>query len=40
MSDTAHIQQILLLPYWFWGGIMAVSSLLILVLSLRIAYRP
>jgi len=40
MSDTAQIQQALLLPYWVWGGLIAVSSLLILVLSLRIAYRP
>lgn len=39
ISDTAQIQQILLFPYWFWGALMAVSSLLILALSLRIAYR-
>ncbi len=34
LSDTAGIQQVLLLPYWFWGGLIAVSSLLILALSL------
>lgn len=39
ISDTAQIQKILLFPYWFWGGLMALSSLLILTLSLRIAYR-
>jgi hypothetical protein len=39
LSDTAQIQQRLLLPYWFWGGLMAVASLVILVQSLRIAYR-
>jgi len=39
LSDTAQIQQRLLLPYWFWGGLMAIASLLILVQSLRIAYR-
>ncbi|WP_017318800.1 M50 family metallopeptidase [Mastigocladopsis repens] len=39
LSDTAQIQQQLLLPYWFWGGLMAVASLVILVQSLRVAYR-
>ena len=39
LSDTAQIQQRLLLPYWFWGGLMAITSLVILVQSLRIAYR-
>ncbi len=38
-SDSAQIQQQLFLPYWFWGGLMAIASLLILVQSLRIAYR-
>lgn len=40
ISDTAQMQQALLLPYWFWGALLAVSSLLILLLSLRQAYRP
>lgn len=40
ISDTAQIQQALLLPYWFWGGLIAVSSILILVMSLRVACRP
>ncbi|WP_026733981.1 M50 family metallopeptidase [Fischerella sp. PCC 9605] len=40
LSDTAQIQQELFLPYWFWGALMAIASLVILVQSLRIAYRP
>ncbi|MBW4631461.1 MAG: M50 family metallopeptidase [Iphinoe sp. HA4291-MV1] len=39
LSDTAQIQQQLFLPYWFWGGLMAIASLVILVQSLRVAYR-
>lgn len=39
ISDTGRIQQILFLPYWFWGALMAVGSLLILIASLRFAYR-
>ena len=39
VSDTGQIQQQLLLPYWFWGALIAVASLLILVQSLRIAYK-
>jgi hypothetical protein len=39
ISDTAQIQQALLLPYWVWGGLIAVSSLLILVMSLWSVYR-
>jgi hypothetical protein len=39
ISDTGQIQQALLLPYWFWGGLIAVSSLLILVMSLWSVYR-
>ncbi|BCL36973.1 M50 family metallopeptidase [Nostoc sp. MS1] len=39
LSDTAQIQRYLLLPYWFWGGLMAIASLIILVQSLRLAYR-
>ncbi len=39
LSDTGQIQQQLILPYWFWGGLMAVASLVILVQSLRIAYK-
>ncbi|MCG6133774.1 MAG: M50 family metallopeptidase [Nostoc sp. LLA-1] len=39
LSDTAQMQKYLLLPYWFWGWLMAIASLVILVQSLRIAYR-
>ncbi|MDJ0732787.1 MAG: M50 family metallopeptidase [Nostocaceae cyanobacterium] len=39
LSDTAQMQKQLFLPYWFWGGLMAIASLVILVQSLRIAYR-
>ncbi|MEC4816748.1 MAG: M50 family metallopeptidase [Scytonema sp. PMC 1069.18] len=39
LSDSAQIQRNLFLPYWFWGGLMAIASLAILVQSLRIAYR-
>jgi hypothetical protein len=34
ISDTAQIQQVLFLPYWFWGGLIAAASLVILLLSL------
>ena len=40
ISDTGQMQQVLLLPYWFWGAVIAVSSFVILVQSLRLAYRP
>lgn len=39
ISDTGQIQQALLLPYWFWEGLIVVSSLLILVMSLWSVYR-
>ncbi|MBD2358019.1 M50 family metallopeptidase [Tolypothrix sp. FACHB-123] len=39
LSDTAQMQQYLLLPYWFWGGLMAIASLVILARSLQVAYR-
>ncbi|BAZ41773.1 hypothetical protein NIES4101_77410 [Calothrix sp. NIES-4101] len=39
VSDTAQIQQQLFLPYWFWGALMAVASVAILIQSLRVAYR-
>ncbi|MEH2371678.1 M50 family metallopeptidase [Nostoc sp.] len=39
LSDTAQMQRYLLLPYWFWGGLMAIASLVILVQSLGVAYR-
>jgi hypothetical protein len=39
LSDTAQMQRYLLLPYWFWGALMSVASVVILVQSLRVAYR-
>jgi hypothetical protein len=39
ISDTGRIQQILFLPYWFWGALMAAGSIFILIASLRFAYR-
>jgi len=40
ISDTGQIQRYLLLPYWFWGTLMAIASLAILVQSLRVTFRP
>jgi len=39
-SDTAVIAQALWLPYWFWGGVIALTSLAVLALGLRLATRP
>ncbi|MEW6348549.1 MAG: M50 family metallopeptidase [Thermodesulfobacteriota bacterium] len=39
ISDTAQIQQVLFLPFWFWGACITALSLAIPVMSLRIAYR-
>jgi hypothetical protein len=33
------MQKYLILPYWFWGGLMSLASLAILWKSLHIAYR-
>ncbi|MEM9245517.1 MAG: M50 family metallopeptidase [Cyanobacteria bacterium P01_F01_bin.153] len=38
-SDTGQIAQQLLLPYWFWGGLLALISLLFLGLGLRSVMR-
>lgn len=41
VSDTQAIAEQLLLPYWFWGGIIALLSLLILYGAFRLAWgRP
>lgn len=39
LSDTGQMAERLLLPYWFWGGLMALLSILLLIFSLRAAYR-
>jgi len=40
LSDSSQMARNLLLPYWFWGGLMALASLLLLLQSLRVAYWP
>ena len=40
ISDVGYIEQQLFLPYWFWGGLIAVFSAGLLFLSLHWAYRP
>lgn len=34
-SDTAMIQNVLVLPYWFWGAVLSMFSFAILFWSLR-----
>jgi hypothetical protein len=38
-SDVAQIAQALWLPYWFWGGLCALFSGLVLLLGLRVALK-
>ncbi|HKY90568.1 MAG TPA: M50 family metallopeptidase, partial [Nevskiaceae bacterium] len=38
-SDTAQIADALLLPYWFWGGLIACASLAILAIGLKSVAR-
>ena len=39
LSDTAVISQLLFFPHWFWAGIIIIFSILLIYLSLRIAYK-
>lgn len=40
-SDTQEIAEVLLLPYWFWGGLIALTSFGILAGSFYLAWvRP
>ena len=39
LSDTGQISHYLFFPHWLWGMILATLSVLILVVSLRVAYR-
>ncbi len=39
-SDTAQIAKVLILPHWFWGILITISSILLLIQSLRVAYLP
>lgn len=40
LSDTGRIAQQLVLPYWFWGGLIAIASALILFEGLQMACQP
>ncbi len=35
VSDVGHIANELFLPYWFWGGLIALFSVLVLFLGVR-----
>jgi len=37
-SDTQDIAEALILPYWFWGSVIALSSVIILIASYYIAW--
>lgn len=39
-SDTGAIADVLLLPYWFWGGAITLAIAVILWKALEIANRP
>ncbi len=40
-SDTQEIAEVLLLPYWFWGGLIAAISFAIMASSFYVAWiRP
>jgi len=38
-SDTNVISQYLLLPYWFWGGVIVLISFLLIYLTLRFLFE-
>ena len=37
-SDTQEIAEVLLLPYWFWGGLIALASFAIMASSFFFAW--
>jgi len=37
-SDTQEIAEVLLLPYWFWGGLIAATSLTIMGSAFYVAW--
>jgi hypothetical protein len=39
-SDSAAIADALFLPYWFWGGLTALTSFTLLAAGLYLALRP
>ena len=38
-SDTQHIAEALVLPYWFWGGLITASIIAMVFLALKRAHR-
>ena len=38
-SDVAQIADALFLPYWFWGGVCGLFSVLVLVLGIRRIFK-
>lgn len=39
VSDTQAIANLLLLPYWFWGGAIAAFAIVMLLVSLKVAFK-
>jgi hypothetical protein len=39
-SDTQAIADVLILPYWFWGGAISAAIAFLLWKALAIASRP
>lgn len=39
-SDSAQIAEALLLPYWFWGALVALTAFLVLAVGLWATLRP
>lgn len=39
VSDTQAIANLLILPYWFWGGVIALFAVFMLLVSLKIAFK-
>jgi hypothetical protein len=39
VSDTQAIANLLILPYWFWGGLIAAFAVAMLLVSLKVAFK-
>jgi hypothetical protein len=39
VSDTQAIANLLILPYWFWGGLIAAFAIVMLLVSLKFAFK-
>jgi hypothetical protein len=37
-SDVAHVAEALFLPYWFWGGVCALISVLVVAWGIRVSW--